>query len=83
MNPNTPFTRLLIKDEPGTGKTISSLVIAKNFIDVYSRLYHAVGNTKLVPSVVIIGFTRKIFQNELRAHMVINNITRNGENEYS
>lgn len=65
MNPNTPFTRLLIKDEPGTGKTISSLVIAKNFIDVYSRLYHAVGNTKLVPSVVIIGFTRKIFQNEL------------------
>ena len=81
MNPNTPFTRLLIKDEPGTGKTISSLVIAKNFIDVYHRLYQAVGNTKLVPNVVRIGFTRKIFQNELLRRPELGMVS-NAEIEY-
>lgn len=75
ISPNTPYTRLLIKDEPGTGKTISSLSIAKQFADLYMRTYVAIGNTVETPYVFIIGFTKKIFQDELLSKTVFGMVT--------
>ena len=37
INPNTPYSRLLIKWGTGSGKTIGSLSIAMNFIQYYQK----------------------------------------------
>lgn len=63
INPNTPYKRMLMKWETGTGKTIGALSIAMNFIDYY-RSEKDIGNIE-IGSVFIIGFSDRVFKNEL------------------
>ena len=63
INPNTPYKRLLVKHETGTGKTIGSISIAMNFINYYKK-EQMLGNEN-VGSVFILGFTATQFKNEL------------------
>jgi Helicase conserved C-terminal domain/Type III restriction enzyme, res subunit len=57
MNPNTPYSRLLLNLATGSGKTVGSIAIAMNFIQKYQ--HNDMG------SVFIVGFTQTIFINEL------------------
>lgn len=63
INPNTPYTRLLMQWQTGTGKTIGSLAIAMNFINYYKMESDASGVN--IGSVFIIGFSSNQFKNEL------------------
>ena len=63
INPNSPYSRLLIKHETGTGKTIGSLSIALNFIRYYQK--EVIQGVTNVGSVFIVGFTSLQFKNEL------------------
>ena len=63
INPNTPYSRLLMKWQTGTGKSIGALSIALNFIN-YFRMEASQG-IENIGSVFILGFTSHIFRNEL------------------
>lgn len=63
MNPNTPYQRLLIKWQTGTGKSIGALSIAMNFIQYY-KLAKETGQSE-IGTVFIIGFSERIFKSEL------------------
>lgn len=62
INPNTPYTRILLKHETGTGKTVGSLSIALNFINYYKK---DSSNFSDIGSIFIIGFTSAQFKSEL------------------
>lgn len=64
-SPNTPYQRLLLKWQTGTGKSIGALSIAMNFIQFY-RLEKELGHSE-IGSVFIIGFSERVFKNELLA----------------
>lgn len=59
MNPNTPYTRLAVIHDMGTGKTISTLSIAMSYINFYKRLRDEMF------FVYIIGFTRPQYERDL------------------
>lgn len=59
ININTPYTRLLLLHSTGSGKTISALNIANEFINYYKRIDENLGN------IFILGFTKNIFKREL------------------
>ncbi len=63
MNPNTPYSRLLMKWQTGTGKTIGALSLALNFIKYFQK--EEMQGVTAVGSVFIIGFTSHVFKNEL------------------
>ena len=63
INPNTIYSRLLIKWETGVGKTIAALFMAMNFIQYFQR-EDAMGSST-TGSVFVIGFTESIFKTEL------------------
>lgn len=63
INPHTPYKRLLMKWETGTGKTIGALSVAMNFIDYY-RNEKDIGHVE-IGSVFIIGFADRVFKSEL------------------
>jgi hypothetical protein len=63
INPNTIYSRLLIKWETGVGKTIASLSMAMNFIQYFQR-EDSMGSST-TGSVFVIGFTESIFKTEL------------------
>lgn len=63
VNPNTPYKRLLLQWETGTGKTIGTLSIAMNFIKNF-KLEKEIGHVE-IGSVFIIGFSERVFKNEL------------------
>ena len=75
MNPSTPYKRLLMKWDTGTGKTIGLLSIAMNFINYY-RLERDVGNVE-IGSVFIMGFSERVFKNELLRFPEFKFISRN------
>lgn len=62
-NPDTPYPRLLLNWQTGTGKTIGALSIAQTF----ARRF-ALEPPETAPSVFVIGFTRAIVQAELLRH---------------
>lgn len=62
FSPHTPYSRLLIKHSTGTGKTISALSIAMEFINQFKIQSESIED---IGSVFIIGFTERIFKNEL------------------
>ena len=66
FNPNTPFTRLLLNWQTGTGKTIGAISIAQEYV----RQYRAQITTPVLdrPTVFIIGFTKTIIQAEMLRH---------------
>jgi hypothetical protein len=63
INPNTTYSRLLMKWETGTGKTIGSLTLAMDFIRFYKKQTDI--DDLNIGSVYIIGFTENIFKNAL------------------
>lgn len=63
INPNTPYSRLLVKHETGTGKTVGSLSVAMNFIQYYQK--ESVNGSSNIGSVFIVGFTSTQFKTEL------------------
>lgn len=63
INYNTEHTRILINHETGTGKTITALNTAVEFIKVFKQQTSL--NTEEIGSIFIIGFTKSIFKNEL------------------
>lgn len=74
MNPNTPFKRLLIKWDTGTGKTIAAIATALKFIEYYQR--EQISGASEIGSVFIIGFTSKTFKKELLRHPELGFISR-------
>lgn len=63
FNPNTPYSRLLLKWQTGFGKTIGALSVAMNFIQYYQR--HEKELHIQLGSIYVIGFTRNIFKLEM------------------
>lgn len=63
INPNTPYSRLLIKWSTGVGKTIGALSIAMNFIQYYQK--ETMQGISNIGSVFVIGFTSTQFKAEL------------------
>lgn len=59
IHPNTPYPRLYVKWETGTGKTLGSFAVAKNFIEYYKKSQLEVG------SIFVVGFSEKVFKTEL------------------
>ena len=62
INPNTPYKRLLLKWQVGTGKTKGIGAIAHEFIKQYKQRTNLGEHT---PQVFVIAFTQEIIQNEL------------------
>lgn len=73
INPNTPYTRILLKHETGTGKTVGSLSIALNFINYYKK---DSSNVSDIGSIFIIGFTSAQFKSELLRYPELGIISR-------
>lgn len=63
MNPNTPYTRLLLKWLTGMGKSLASILIGLEFINCYKKAQDS-GALQL-GSVWIVGFTENIFKDDL------------------
>jgi len=74
INPNTPYTRLLVKWETGTGKTIGAISLAMNFIDYYKK--EAEKGSLQIGSIFIIGFSRTVFKKELLKYPELKFISR-------
>jgi len=62
MNPNTPYKRLLLKWQVGTGKSKAIGAIAHEFIKQY-KLRATLGEKS--PQIFVIAFTQEILQGEL------------------
>jgi superfamily II DNA or RNA helicase len=75
LNPNTPFSRLLLKWNTGSGKTVAALSIAMNFIETYKKLNDS--HSEHIGSVFVIGFTQNIFKDELLKYPEFGFISRN------
>ena len=73
INPNSPYNRLLIKWEVGTGKTIAALGIAMNFIEYYGTVEKISGEDS--GTVFILGFTPDIFKKEVLRNTFLGNCT--------
>lgn len=63
INPNTPYSRLLMKWQTGSGKTIGSLSVAMNFIKYFQR--EEIYGSNNIGSVYVLGFASQIFYNEI------------------
>lgn len=74
INPNTPYKRLLVKWETGTGKTIAALTLAKSFIDYYRK--ESERGSPEIGTVFILGFNQGIFKKELITYPEFGFITR-------
>ena len=81
INPNTPYTRLYLKWETGTGKTIGSLSIAMSFIE-YFRKENLAGMLD-IGTIFIIGFSEKVFKTELQKYHEFGFISRSEKIELS
>ncbi|MDF1729151.1 MAG: DEAD/DEAH box helicase [Sulfitobacter sp.] len=63
MSPDTPYHRLLLNWDTGTGKTIPALTIAMKFLKNFAQLARARDGT--APRVYVIGFSQSVMQDEL------------------
>jgi hypothetical protein len=74
INPNTPYSRLMVKWSTGVGKTIGALSVAMNFIQYYQKeTAYGISN---IGSVFVIGFTSAQFKAELLRFPEFGFITR-------
>lgn len=63
IHPMTPYSRLLLKWDPGQGKTLASLSIAMQFIHLFER--ESQMEDQQVGSIFVLGFTEEIFKKDL------------------
>lgn len=82
INPNTTILRLLIEHATGTGKTLLALGVADNFIAEFSKI-HSLKGLASVPTVFIIGFTKRGFQKELMTRPEFGFISKPEAERYS
>jgi hypothetical protein len=75
LNPQTPYSRLLLKWDVGVGKTIASINIAMQFIRLYER--ESQMEDQQIGSVFVIGFTEEIFKRDLLSFPRFGFISRN------
>ena len=61
FNPNTPYKRMLLKWDTGSGKTITSISIALNYI----KYYKMETDIENIGSIFIIGFTESTFKADM------------------
>lgn len=64
INPNTKYDKLLLVHSTGVGKTITSLSVAINFINIFKQ-NKSIDKTQNTGMVYIIGFTKSVFKKEL------------------
>ncbi len=64
MNPQSNLRSLLLVHMTGTGKTISALATATEYV----RQYTPATEESSVSSVIVLGFTKNIFKKELLSH---------------
>lgn len=65
-NPDTPYTRLLINWQTGTGKTIAAVSVAQEYVRQFRSRIAILPRDR--PSVFVIGFTKTIIQSEMLRH---------------
>ena len=82
INPNTSYSRLLIKHNTGSGKTAHALGIAMDFINVYQQ-ETSLGH-RTIGSIFIMGFdnSRRAFERELFRYAEFGFVTREDVREY-
>ncbi len=64
MNPRSDLRSLLLVHMTGTGKTITALATATEYV----KQYNPHQEVNAVASVIVLGFTKEIFKQELLAH---------------
>lgn len=64
MNPQSDLRSLLLVHMTGTGKTITALATATEYV----KQYEASNFSNSVSSIIVLGFTKEIFKKELLAH---------------
>jgi len=64
INPNTQYDKLLLVHSTGVGKTITSLSVALNFINIFKQNKN-INKNENTGMVFIIGFTKSVFKKEL------------------
>jgi hypothetical protein len=64
INPNTKYDKLLLVHSTGVGKTITSLSVAINFINIFKQNKN-INKNENTGMVYIIGFTKNVFKKEL------------------
>lgn len=65
-NPDTPYTRLLLNWQTGTGKSIGAISIAQEYVRQFrSRITVSAADR---PTVFVVGFTKAIIQAEMLRH---------------
>lgn len=80
QNPNTNFTRLLIKWDPGLGKTIGALNIAMNFLEYFKRETEM--GVEDVGSIFVLGFSHHVFRKDLLKYPAFGFITHEELKKY-
>ena len=65
LNPITPYNRLLINFSTGSGKSLTALTTAKQYIDINPN-----------SNVIILGFTKDIFKYELASKKIFNTLSK-------
>ena len=77
VSPNNRVNRTLIKYGTGTGKTITSIRIALQFIAEYRQRMMAMGTQDVgTKPIIIIGFTKNIFREEMLRYPELGFVTR-------
>ena len=66
LNPNTPYPRLLLSWQTGTGKSIAAIAIGQEYVWQYRSRTTVAPSDR--PTVYIIGFTKTIIQAEMLRH---------------
>jgi len=64
MNPRSDLRSLMLVHMTGTGKTITALATATEYV----RQYQATAELSSVSNVIVLGFTKDIFKAELMSH---------------
>jgi len=80
LNPNTKYDKLLLVHSTGVGKTITSLSVAINFINIFKQNKN-IDKTQNTGMVYIIGFTKSIFKKELLSRSEFGIVNQNEINE--
>lgn len=74
LNPMTPYSRIILKWDPGLGKTIAAINVAMQFIRLFEK--ESQMEDQQIGSVFVIGFTEEIFKRELLSFPKYGFITR-------
>lgn len=76
MAPHTPYQRILVKWDPGMGKTIATCDLAMQFIRMYEKEAELNTEDNQIGTVYIIGFTADIYKKELLSYPKYGFVTR-------